>query len=338
MTRDKRMNTDERFFPINKNNLCPSAVSSVFHLSRYKHKSMDYFLYICLVYICKKRMNKTISHLFACFLLLAGCNGSLFIEDFLPDIPVEVTVRCGEPTVIRFEHGDWELRSGTRHDFDLVKFTVERTAPTELTVLAGECLYDESYDFELQVGNEYISKSINLRIEPGAKYVVDSVAYDWETFYYYKDRLEQASAVNVNNQGNTPTTWIVYPFQTAVIEEEFVDMTEERAELSAIFGTPPEVPVPDVEGEGKPVLGDRYRPFTYGIQRTSIANDEEVRVRIEAGQMQLVEVWLHIEEYNVPFTLYASNPQSGYKRTISGEYRYKRPYDYLIIPQNAVIK
>ena len=127
----------------------------------------------------KKRMNKGRFYLFACWLLLTACNSGIFIEEFAPGMPAEVTVQCGEPTVIHFANDDWELRSGTRYDYDLVKFTIERTAPTELTILATECLYDEPYDFQLEVENAYVTKSINLRIEPGAKYQVDSVAYDW---------------------------------------------------------------------------------------------------------------------------------------------------------------
>ena len=83
----------------------------------------------------KKRMNKGRFYLFACWLLLTACNSGIFIEEFAPGMPAEVTVQCGEPTVIHFANDDWELRSGTRYDYDFVKFTIERTAPTELTII-----------------------------------------------------------------------------------------------------------------------------------------------------------------------------------------------------------
>lgn len=285
----------------------------------------------------KKRMNKGRFYLFACWLLLTACNSGIFIEEFAPGMPAEVTVQCGEPTVIHFANDDWELRSGTRYDYDLVKFTIERTAPTELTILATECLYDEPYDFQLEVENEYVAKSINLRIEPGAKYVVDSVAYDWENFFYVDNYIEEVEAANITNNGSTPIEWLVYPYKTAKEVEQLAFTHASLDYFPLLFGSPlPQILVPEVEDE-QPVLRDHYvtlSPFTFS---RSLDDGTQVRVRIEAGQTLTVKAFLDIEEFRIPFTLYASNPQSGSKRTISGEYRYRRPYDYLIIPQNAIV-
>lgn len=285
----------------------------------------------------KKRMNKGRFYLFACWLLLTACNSGIFIEEFAPGMPAEVTVQCGEPTVIHFANDDWELRSGTRYDYDLVKFTIERTAPTELTILATECLYDEPYDFQLEVENAYATKSINLRIEPGAKYVVDSVAYDWENFFYVDNYIEEVEAANITNNGSTPIEWLVYPYKTAKEVEQLAFTHASLDYFPLLFGSPlPQILVPEVEDE-QPVLRDHYvtlSPFTF---TRSLDDGTQVRVRIEAGQTQTVKAFLDIEEFRIPFTLYASNPQSGSKRTISGEYRYRRPYDYFIIPQNAIV-
>ena len=285
----------------------------------------------------KKRMNKGRFYLFACWLLLTACNSGIFIEEFAPGMPAEVTVQCGEPTVIHFANDDWELRSGTRYDYDLVKFTIERTAPTELTILATECLYDEPYDFQLEVENAYVTKSINLRIEPGAKYQVDSVAYDWGNDYYESDKIMPGGGANYTNQGREPAVFGIYPFHSAELIEQLSFSDTSLDYFPLVFGNPlPQIVVPELV-DGEPVLRGHSMTLLPSTFTRSLDDGTIVRFKVEAGETLPVKVWLYCEEYHVSFTVYASNTQSGSKRTISGEYRYRRPYDYLFIPQNAII-
>lgn len=285
----------------------------------------------------KKRMNKGRFYLFACWLLLTACNSGIFIEEFAPGMPAEVTVQCGEPTVIHFANDDWELRSGTRYDYDLVKFTIERTAPTELTILATECLYDEPYDFQLEVENAYVTKSINLRIEPGAKYEVDSVAYDWGNDYYEGDKIMPGGGANYVNQGSEPIVFGIYPYQNAKLIEQLSFSDTSLDYFPLVFGNPlPQIVLPELV-DGELVLRDHSMTLLPSTFTRSLDDGTIVNIKVEAGETLPVEVWLECEEYRVPFTVYASNPQSGSKRTFNGEYRYRRPYDYLIIPQNAIV-
>ena len=285
----------------------------------------------------KKRMNKGRFYLFACWLLLTACNSGIFIEEFAPGMPAEVTVQCGEPTVIHFANDDWELRSAGAYDFDLVKLTVERTAPTELTVLATECLYDSTYTFTLEVENEYETKSIDLQIEPGAKYVVDSVAYDWGNDFYDGDKLEPGGGANYTNQGSEPIVLGIYPYQNAKLIEQLSFSDTSLDYFPLVFGNPlPQIVLPELV-DGEPVLRGHSMTLLPSTFTRSLDDGTIVRFKVEAGETLPVKVWLYCEEYHVSFTVYASNTQSGSKRTISGEYRYRRPYDYLFIPQNAII-
>lgn len=275
-------------------------------------------------------------YLFACWLLPTGCNSGLFIEEFAPGIPAEVAVRCGDPTVIRFANDDWKLHSATSYDYDLVKFTVERTAPTELTVLATECLYDSTYTFALEVGNTYTTKSINLQIEPGAKYGVDSVVYDWGNAFYDSNKLEQGGGGNYTNGGNSSIVFGIYPYGNAYLIEQ-LSMFDGDYDFRLIFGEQlPQIIVPELEN-GQPVLRNHFMPFYPFTFRRSLDDGTIVRFKVEAGATLPVKVWLYCEEYRIPFTAYASNPQSGGKRTYKGGYFYRRPYDYLFIPQNAIV-
>lgn len=282
-------------------------------------------------------MRKTIRSLFACCLLLAGCNGDRFVEeDILSGIPETVDVRCGEPAVIRFRNDDWELRSDTSYDFGLVKFTLERTAPDELTIRATECLYDEPYDFQLKIDmgemGTLTTATVGLRIQPGAKYVADSITYDWGKFHYSKNVAEEGELTIIRNASSKPVTWTVRPYKGAVFTQWFTGM-ENPNDVPSVFGTPmPEVAVPDADEEGRPVLRGRLLPFSPMLQIVPMDDDPtEERITVGAGEAVRVEVWLNVEEYDVPFTLHASNPESGGKRTYTGTYRYHRPYDYFIL-------
>ena len=142
---------------------------------------------------------------------------------------------------------------------------------------------------------------------------------------------------NYVNQGSEPIVFGIYPYQNAKLIEQLSFSDTSLDYFPLVFGNPlPQIVLPELV-DGEPVLRDHSMTLLPSTFTRLLDDGTIVNIKVEAGETLPVEVWLECEEYRVPFTVYASNPQSGSKRTFNGEYRYRRPYDYFIIPQNAIV-
>ncbi|WP_290080011.1 hypothetical protein, partial [Bacteroides acidifaciens] len=88
------------------------------------------------------------------------------------------------------------------------------------------------------------------------------------------------------------------------------------AEITFTSDNLPEIVIPDIINQEKPVLGNTKIPF--GIKQqyiaTDVDKDKAVEVKIDAHDKRKVVVYNYLERYEVPLKVYASNPITGGKR------------------------
>ena len=297
----------------------------------------------------------------------SGCNGDVFIDEFMPGDPPSISIgRAGETVTVPFEADNWGVRyfedlgygfstqctDGDGNGFHLPMeegqtgtvriynefFDLEavRCSGRELELTLRENLYDNPVEFGLAVGNLYEEKLISLRLAPGSKYRVDSVAYDWSQFFTYDYKAEWVYSIRVDNTMGTDTIWpTIRPYEGAVRSVRFFipGSVMPAGYYATILGNPlPEVVIPDVEG-GQPVLRDTRAFFWLTDQDLPSDLDETfaVRVPVPGGKYMEVGVYVTVENYTVPFTLHCSNPDNGRTRAFSGTLTSDRPYDYFYI-------
>ncbi len=311
----------------------------------------------------------TVSSIFLA-VVTVGCNSDVFIDDFLPEAPSVVVERSETVSKIRFKAANWDIQSivgsaqsdmglmtlygdiydaegnlVTRnqplygdgllkmvYDDGLVDFRIERNDYRGLDVLFGENLRDRPYDVQIYVGNEYESGTVEVTFNPSEKYRVDSVVYRWDEFDFWNNSAEMADAFTIDNTASSePTSVIVSPFQHAKRTVRFWpdDFNDRREE---VFGVPlPEIGIPDVK-DGVPVLAESSARFVRDDQRLSLPfpDDEQVTVTAKPHERLNVEVYLSLEQFCVPYTVYASGP-AGRQRAFTGTLRSSLPYGYLIL-------
>ncbi len=107
------------------------------------------------------------------------------------------------------------------------------------------------------------------------------------------------------------------------------------AEITFTSDNLPEIVIPDIINQEKPVLGNTKIPF--GIKQQYIAadvdKDKAVEVKIDAHDKRKVVVYNYLERYEVPLKVYASNPITGGKREFSA-FLYSQSYiNYLIFKE-----
>lgn len=324
---------------------------------------MDYIWNMLLLKQLCTRLART-AGLF--FLLIAGsgCNGDVFIDNFMPGNPPAVTIeRAGETVKIPFEADNWgiyglgsiygsfgvqvadlegnalqlpleEGQTGiVRIVDDYLDLEAVKRGGREVELTLWENLHDDSLELTLDVGNVYETKSIPLRVAPGSKYRVDSVAYDWSQFHTYDYKAEWVYSLMVDNTMSADTVWVtIRPYEKAVRTVCFSipGQLMPADYYTTLLGTPlPEVAIPDVEG-GKPVMRDTRATFSLGEQDLPAGLDKtfSARVPVPGGKNMEVGVYVSVENYSVPFTLHCSNPDNGRTRTFSGKLTSDRPYDY----------
>ena len=126
-------------------------------------------------------------------LSVAGCNGDVFIDDYLPDPPASIAGQSGETSEIRFEASNWDILgvgglSGRTYDLDgnllsvgplggegllcmeyddgLVSFRIERGDYRTLKIVFEENMGSGPFRFTLTVGNLCESDSIDVTFNP----------------------------------------------------------------------------------------------------------------------------------------------------------------------------
>lgn len=215
----------------------------------------------------------------------------------------------------------------------LVDFRIERNDYRGLDVLFSENLYDRPYGVQIYVGNDYESGTVEVTFNPSEKYRIDSVVYRWNEFVFWNNSVEEKDAFTVDNTASPkPTSVIVSPFQHAkrtirIWPDDYFNDCREQ-----IFGVPlPEIAIPDVENSVPVDKGSSAR-FVQDDQRLPLPfpDDEKVEVVVKPYERLRIEVSLVLEQFHVPYTVYATGP-AGRQRTFSGTLYSTLPYKYYIL-------
>ena len=300
---------------------------------------------------------------------IIGCNGDVFVEDFLPGGHEEITLSESDNIKeINFKSDNWNLYTvvcekdylfanaytldgelthlpfdekelGTVHyTSDYIDFYVEKVSGNKLKVTLNENLHNENAELLIIVGNEYKEEYIKMVLAPTSKYQIDSVVYDWGKFEIYEGNLKEMENLIVYNKfSSSPVTIKVYPFRKSTHEISFYDPTLpwDKEVFSRLFGIPlPEITIPDIV-DSKPVLNETK--VTFGIRdqqlKTDLDNELFVDVTIDGFDNRKISVFNLVRIYTVPYSIYLSNTKTGKRRSFTGELHSEEPIDYLIHKQ-----
>lgn len=306
-------------------------------------------------------------------LLATGCNGDVFIDEFLPEAPApaRLTEDANEAT-ISFEADNWDVWSieggyeysicdeagnglslplengGKNYQIfcqgDYVDFRLEKCDGRTLKLHLYEQLYDEPWQWTIWVGNRYEQQPVYVTLYPTGKYQVDSIVYDWSRFDFYDYELKEVDWVIVlNKNGTDPVSWTCHPFQKSKREVSFYGPSNssgyyplDKEQIARRLGRC-SVPIPDTK-DGKPILAGTQAVFGSLEQEMDVPlldKDLAVKVPIDAGKDIRITVFNNLDCYHVPFTLYASQPRTGKRLEMPGTLYSKCPVDYMIIKQDV---
>lgn len=295
-----------------------------------------------------------------------GCNDDVFIDEFLPEDRQVMVDGNGGSVSIPFEAGNWNVNGMTSHfddfgylfcrifdlegnelghDFgieglgemrfetSLLDFSVRRPSDDLLEINLHENMYEDPFTVKIMVGNSYETREIETVLMPSSRYQVDSIVYDMERFTYRDDVVEEMESFVMENSGDSPVSVTVYPYRKASRKIKFMPDIYDEDDF-VIFGqSVPEVPVPDCS-EGKPYIGDtetEFKPFRQDLPVGEDMKNISEEVTVDAYQSKRIRVFVDIEEYSVPYTLYLSNPGTGRSRVYTGVLESDRPYGYFIL-------
>ena len=302
-------------------------------------------------------------------IFITGCNGDIFVDDFLPGGHEEITISENDNIKeINFKSDNWNLYKvvceidylianaytldgelphlpfdekelGTIHyTSDYIDFYVEKESGNKLKVTLNENLHNENVELLIIVGNEYKQEYINLLLAPTSKYKIDSVVYDWDKFEIHEGHLKEMGSLIVNNEkSSSPLTILFYPFKNSMHEIYFSDSTLPWGKeiFSRLLGMPlPEIIIPDIV-DSKPILNETK--VTFGIRdqqlKTNLDTEFSAEVTIDGLDKRKIRVFNVLKKYSVPYTIYISNPKTGNQRIFTGILHSEEPIDYLILKQ-----
>ena len=247
-----------------------------------------------------------------------GCNGDVFIDDFMPGNPPSVSIgQEGATVTVSFEEDNWGIHSlGSFYGSFGVQATDLEGNDLHLPMEEGQTgivrIIDDFLDLEAVKRN---GREVELTLR----------TYDYKAEWVY--------SIIVDNTQATDTTWAhIRPYEKAVRSVHFSMLGEVmgRDYYTTLLGDSlPEVAIPDV-ADGKPVVQDTRATFDLEEQDLPVDLDKDftVLVPVPGGKKMEVGAYVSVEHYDVPFVIHCSHPHSGRTRTFSGTLSSDRPYDY----------
>ena len=300
---------------------------------------------------------------------LAGCNGDIFVDDYMPKEHDEITIsETNNSKEINFKSDNWglinifsetfelytieaytidgkpanlpfeEKELGTVHfKNDYMDVQIEKKSGNKLKVILNENLMNENVRMLIEVGNYFKYEKIEVQLAPTQKYQIDSIVYDFDKFETDEGRLEEMQDIIIDNNASSPLTISVLPYSKSSHEILFYNSTTVWKEefFTNLLGIPlPEITIPDV-ADGKPVLRDTKIAFGIQEQHLAVSLDKElsVDVTIDGFDKRKVIVFNVMRSYSLPYKIYISNPRTGKKLTFSGKLFSSEPIDYFIFKQ-----
>lgn len=301
--------------------------------------------------------------------LFSSCNSGIFVDDFITEVPDTCKVESGKPYKLNFDSDNWDILNiyaisssmfFTIYDLDgnkkknylplengetaiiscqsaYYKFRIEKRNNREIMILCDKNLYDTPFSFNINVGNQYTRKTINILLKPTNKFVIDRVKYDFENDYYYDNNIvEQVDGMTVNNSGSEGSVTLKFhPFKNSLRKIEFhPDNYESFNNLDNFLGKNlAEIPIPDIV-DGKPVI--QNTKVTFGLMEQvfwtgKLDKDFVVSTTIQPGETKKIEIYNCIEEFHVNYKVHTSNPDTGEKCIFTGRLSSKDPFDYLML-------
>ncbi len=312
-------------------------------------------------------MIKSVIRSMMLLVLCTGCNGDLFVDEFLTE-DVNQTVSCGDSAVVHFDAANWNvlgvgnalnahfwvkaydsqgnlISNQSQYGYpEMAKlvvenefnyFEIERTNGHELKIRPLEMMQETPFSFDVSVGNEYEQKMLTFTINPSPKYQVDSIAYDWDSFKTYDNELKEVSSILIENRGSAPMTYHAYPYKKGVKRTFGFNWNFNHADDLPKISQDERITVPDVEN-GKPVLRNTQIPVgengkTIELPLDSFDPNLCVPVVIDPHDKRYVVTYHQIENYDISCTLYTSHPISHRKIVYKGVLYSARPYGHLIL-------
>lgn len=301
-------------------------------------------------------------------LVLTGCNGDVFINEFVPSVTELSMDGNGDSATVHFEGTNWEyLAVYPENNYDVpyevrvydsegvsvgndpylkglgkvvygkegtVDFAVERTASDELEVTVGENIYLKVFEFTIIASNKYESKSIKVTVLPCDRYESDGITYSLDN-YLYDEPLEIKDKITVRNKGNTDVTYIIHPYEN---EYRSIEFTCDNQMLYGLLESKPMVDIPTMVGSSLKMIGERiqYRlPFdnAYQPEKLPVPEKAEKKIIIPPHTTKEIIVGIQYEWFETDYTLYLVQLKTGKRRTITGSLRSKTPKEFVIASQ-----
>lgn len=302
-------------------------------------------------------------------IFLAGCNGDIFVDDYMPKGYDETTIsETNNSAEINFKSDNWgliniacetynqytinaytidgelthlpfeEKELGTIHvKNNYLDVQVEKKNGDKLKVILNENLMNENVRMLIEVGNSFKYEQIEVQLAPTQKYQIDSIVYDFDKFETNENGLKEMEVLTISNKSSSPLTVSFFPYRKSTHEISFYDLSTvwEEELFTNLLGIPlPEIIIPDV-ADGKPVLRDSKAPFGIKEQQLDVDLDKELSVDVTIGghDKRKVIVYNLMRYYSVPYIIYLSNPRTGKELTFSGKLSSSEPIDYFVLKE-----
>lgn len=316
---------------------------------------------------------KTFTSLVAAFflfasLILTGCNGDVFIEDFTPSVGELSLDGNGDTATVRFSGAGWTYLSVSYSIYgddqyrvrvydaegtlvgnepysyeglgkivfskdDLWTFTVERTAGDEIKVYTDENASGHELEFIITASNDYEWKYINVRVSPCDAYELRDITYSLDA-YYYEEPMEEKWSTTFRNHGDSETGYAVRPFED---EWRNVEFTCDSRGLYQLLEKKPVVEVPTRVDGRLQMTGEQVQ---YGLASDSSVQPGKLPLSVDRNTERWVDLpphtattvtlFVEYERFETTYTIDAVQPKSGKHRTITGTLRSWEAKDYFV--------
>lgn len=308
----------------------------------------------------KYNMNTFIKFTAYIFILLGfcGCNSGIFIDDFEPSVSELTLDGNGDEAVIRFSGSDWNIldipvfeqnnikvydaagnlingqlyldRLGKIvYNGTMVSFTIEGINSKEVKVAVDENVQVYPFQFLLIASNEYESREIHITISPSDRYVFDRITYSLNAYSYDEPVIEKANMRFDNSLASTEAIYHFFPYKNEYHNVMFKSDDPEAFRLLA--NSDLLIDIPTIE-KGEMGMNGKKAQYVSQLQKLPLpfSDEEKKDVVVKPHTVSHIIGKVQYEWFETKYTLYATHPKTGKKRTITGMMQSSIPKNYNI--------